>query len=41
MLIVPWVWKSFWVHQMVLLGDMGQVEACFEPFGDSVNLSAR
>jgi hypothetical protein len=22
-------------------GDMGQVEACLGPFGDSVNLSAR
>jgi hypothetical protein len=26
---------------MVLLGDVGQVEACFGPFVDSVNLSAR
>jgi hypothetical protein len=26
---------------LVLLGDMGQVEAHFGPFGDSVNLSAR
>jgi class 3 adenylate cyclase len=26
---------------MVLLGDVGQVEACFGPFGDSVNLDAR
>jgi hypothetical protein len=25
---------------MVLLGDAGQVEACFTPFGDSVNVSA-
>jgi hypothetical protein len=23
---------------MVHLGDVGQVEACFGPFGDSVNL---
>jgi hypothetical protein len=26
---------------MVLLGDMGQVEACFSSFRDSVNLSTR
>jgi hypothetical protein len=26
---------------MVLLHDMGQVEACFGPFGDSVNLNTR
>ena len=26
---------------MVLLGDMGEVEARFSPFGDSVNLDAR
>ena len=33
--------KSFWMHPMVLLGDMGQVEARFGPFGDSVNLGER
>jgi hypothetical protein len=26
---------------MVLLGDIGQVEAHFGPFGDSINLNAR
>jgi hypothetical protein len=26
---------------MVLLGDEAQVEACFGPFGDSINLDAR
>jgi hypothetical protein len=26
---------------MVLLGDVGRVEACFSLFGDSVNLDAR
>jgi hypothetical protein len=26
---------------MVLLGDIGRVETCFGPFGDSVGLSAR
>ena len=30
--------KSFWTHQMVLLGDEAQVEARFGPFGDSANL---
>ena len=29
--------KSFWMHQMVLLGDEAQVEARFGPFGDSAN----
>ena len=26
---------------MILLCDVGQVEGCFGPFGDSVNLNAR
>jgi hypothetical protein len=26
---------------MELLGDVGQVEGCFDPFGDSVNLNTR
>jgi hypothetical protein len=34
-------WKSVWVHLMKLLGNMGQVEAHFSPFGDYVNLGAR
>ena len=29
------------MHPMVLLRDVGLVEACFGPFGDSVNLGAR
>jgi hypothetical protein len=33
--------KSFWTHQMVLLGDNAQVESRFGPFGDSANLKAR
>jgi hypothetical protein len=37
----PWACESFWAHSMVLLGDVGQVEACFGPFGESVNLGAR
>jgi hypothetical protein len=28
-------------HLMVLLGDIGQVEARFGLFGDSINLNAR
>jgi hypothetical protein len=34
-------WKSIWVHLMELLGNMGQVEAHFDPFEDCVNLGAR
>jgi hypothetical protein len=33
--------ESFWTHPMVLLGDVGQVEACFGLFRDSVHLGAR
>ena len=29
------------VHLMVLLGDVGEVEARFSPFRDSVNLNIR
>ena len=36
---VPRVWKSFWSLQIILLGNVGQVEACFVPFGDCVNLA--
>ena len=28
-------------HQMELVGDVGHVESCFGPFGDSVSVSAR
>jgi hypothetical protein len=38
---VPQTLKSFWTHPMVLLGDNAQVEACFDPFGDSGNLDTR
>ena len=38
---VPWAWKSFWAHLMVLLANVGQEEARFDPFGDSVNLGVR
>jgi hypothetical protein len=29
------------MHPIILKGDMGQVESCFGPIGDSVNLSVR
>ena len=33
--------KTFWTHPMELLGDEAQVEYCFDPFRDSVSISAR
>ena len=33
--------KSFWTHPMELLGDVGHVESCFDPFGDGVSVAAR
>jgi hypothetical protein len=33
--------KIILMHPMVLQDDMGQVEVCFGPFGDTVNLDAR
>jgi hypothetical protein len=30
-----------WMHPMVPLGHMAQVDACFGPFGNSANLDAR
>jgi hypothetical protein len=33
--------KSFWMHLIALLGDVDQVEAHFDLFGDSFNLSER
>ena len=33
--------KTFLTHPMELLGDMGHVECCFSPFGDSVSVGAR
>jgi hypothetical protein len=38
---VQYAQKSFWAHPMELLGDLGQIEACFGSFGDSANLDAR
>jgi hypothetical protein len=34
---IPWAWKLFWAYPMELLGNVGQMEACFSPFGDCVN----
>jgi hypothetical protein len=33
--------KWLWAHLIELLDDVGQVEACFYLFGDSVSLGAR
>ena len=38
---VPWAWKSFWAHPMGLLANVGQEEARFDPFGNSVNVGVR
>jgi hypothetical protein len=38
---VPQAQKSFWMHTMELLGDVGHVESYFIPFGDTNNLDAR
>jgi hypothetical protein len=33
--------EIIWIHPMDLLGDIGHVESHFNPFGDSVRVSAR
>ena len=33
--------KSTWTHPMELLSDVGHVESCFGPLGDSVSVDAR
>jgi hypothetical protein len=38
---VPQAQKSFWMHPMELLGEVGHVESHFGPFEDSVSFSAR
>jgi hypothetical protein len=38
---VTYVQKSFWTHPIDLLCDIGHVESRFNPFGDSVSVSAR
>ena len=35
------VFEVMWAHPMELLGYTSQVEAHFNPFGDSVDLNAR
>jgi hypothetical protein len=36
---IPRAWKSFLPHPKDLIGDVGQIEAHFGLFGDSVNLT--
>jgi hypothetical protein len=38
---ILWARKSFWMHPMELLGDVGQVEACIGVLGHCDNLDAR
>jgi hypothetical protein len=38
---VPWAWKLFWAYPMELLGNVGQMEARFGPFGLCVILDIR
>jgi hypothetical protein len=37
---VPQAQKSFWMHPMELLGDVGHVESRFGPFGDNFCVGA-
>jgi hypothetical protein len=37
---IPLALKSFWMHLIKLLGDVGLVESRFGPFGDIVSVSA-
>jgi hypothetical protein len=38
---VPRAWKCFWLHPMELVGDIGEVEACFGLLGEGVNRDAK
>jgi hypothetical protein len=38
---VPQALKSFWMHLMTLLGDVGHVESHFVLFRDNVSVGAR
>jgi hypothetical protein len=38
---VPQALKSFWMHLMTLLGDVGHVESHFSPLGNSVSVGVR
>jgi hypothetical protein len=40
-LSIPCAQKSFWTHEIILLGHMDQAEAHFNLFGDSFNPGAR
>ena len=37
---VPWAHKSFWMHLMELVGDVGHLESRFFMFGDTVSVGA-
>ena len=37
---IPQAQKSFWMHLMELLGDVGHVKSHFGLFGDSVGVDA-
>jgi hypothetical protein len=37
---IPYAWKSFWTHQIELLGEVSRVEPRFGPFRDSVSVGA-
>jgi hypothetical protein len=39
--MVPYAHKSFWMHPMELLGDVGHVETRFGLFRDSISVGAR
>ena len=41
MLNLPYAWKSFWTHQIELLGDVGHVDSHFSLFGDSVSVKCK
>jgi hypothetical protein len=38
---VPSAQKSFWMHLVELLGDVGHVKSHFDPFADNVSVGAR
>jgi hypothetical protein len=38
---IPQAQKSFWTCPIEQLGDVGHMEAHFDPFGDSVSIGAR
>jgi hypothetical protein len=38
---IPQAQKSFWMHPMEILGDVGHMDSHFGLFGDSVSVGAR